>query len=454
MLARWTARLGVLAAVGLAFALIAAAPSPEDRHARRVAALIERLGDDDFDEREKAERELTRIGKPGGSQLARAALTSKDLEIRKRAAKILEAVDPGAIVRARRAERVRALTLEIAKVEGVDATTWGESIANPFTALTEEGKKKLRAEGVEVDRLSRMKARLITGSYYFGPGKTFVNRDPDVILVFARFSSYGDVHSVGPVLAADDTSFMGQIRGAGLVWCLDDSYPRGRTSGMPLVVAPSVVRHLGKLDADALRGDYGWKAPKDFCKPLLAATRDDPAATEELAAERKRLTALIKKVKGIDVKAHAEPIANPFTNLTDEGKKKLKARGVDVIRLTGLKKALHLGAGRWSRDKPFVNADPDAALVLDKGFDTSLPVYSLGPVVVLNGARLSEGVTGADLVWLVGKTRLFGEMAGAPVVVQPAVNREGLSVGGKQVWHGDYGWRRPDKWPGVEAKKD
>jgi hypothetical protein len=449
------ARLAVMLLAALA--LVAAAPPAGTPQERRIAALIDKLGEDDFDTREAAHKELTRIGKPAVAQLMRAARLSADLEIRRRAAKILEAVDPGAMARARRAQRGQALARRIAEVQhGTDATTWGESIANPFTALSEEGKKKLRAEGIEVDRLLKMRARLITGTYCGSLSKTFVNLDPDVILVFGKgFKTHDEVHSVGPVLAVEDAHFMSNIRGASLVWCVDKSFPRSETSGMPLVLAPSAeLVHMRKVDDEVLHGDYGWKAPKDLCKPLLEATKDDPPATRELAAERKRLSAQIKKVKGLDVKDHAKQIANPFTNLTDEGTKKLTARGVDVVRLARLKRTLYLTGDHWSKVKPFVNADPDTILVLGKDFRTGrrCPVYSLGPVVAVDNASLFHSeLTGADLVWFVD-TSHPSKVTGAPVILQPSAILA-IHEGSKHVWHGDYGWRRPKDWP-VATKKD
>src|SRR5262245_35190688 len=46
-----------------------------------------------------------------------------------------------------------------------DATTWGEDITNPFTNITTGGIAKLKAEGVDVDRLAALKAVVINGSY-------------------------------------------------------------------------------------------------------------------------------------------------------------------------------------------------------------------------------------------------------------------------------------------------
>jgi hypothetical protein len=438
----------------MALALVAAAPPQSDRQQRLVAELIGKLGDDDFDVREDAQKQLKRIGKPAVEQLARAFLAGGDLEVRKRTGKLLDELDPGFLVRQQRRQRQRALARAIAGVEsGTDATTWGESIANPFTALSEEGKKKLRVEGVEVDRLLKMRARLITGNYCGAMRKTFVNRDPDVILVFGKgFITHANVHSLGPVLAVKDAHFMSDVTGADLVWFVDETFPRGRTSGLPLALAPTArTNQMKSVGRDVLSGDFGWRAPEDLCKPLLAETKADPAATRELAAARKKLTAQIKGVEGEDVKKHGKAVANPFTNLTDEGKKKLKTRGIDVDRLVGLKKAVYLTGGGRTR---LVNADPDVVLILGKGFRTGHSIYSLGPVLALDDAHVAGEVTGADVVWFVDKSCPCRTTTGAPVILAPTANRFSISEGSKHVWHGDYGWRRPEKWPEVEAKKD
>src|SRR5437870_4855584 len=100
-----------------AFALVAAAPPQGDPQQKRVAELIDKLGDDDFDRREEAQKELRRIGKPGVKQLARAFSTAGDLEIRKRAGKLLNELDPGFLQREQRKGRRRELAQKIAKVE-------------------------------------------------------------------------------------------------------------------------------------------------------------------------------------------------------------------------------------------------------------------------------------------------------------------------------------------------
>jgi hypothetical protein len=437
----WCAGMLVVAAL----ALLAAAPPQSDPQQKRVAELIAKLGDEDFDSREDAQKELKRIGKPGVKQLARAFSTAKDLEIRKRAGKLLGEIDPGFLLREQRKGRRQELAKAIAVEKGTDATRWGDPIPNPFTALTEEGKNKLRGEGVEVDKLLKMRAVLIVGNYCGARGKTFVNRDPNTILVFGGgFITHRDVHSVGPILAVEDAHFMSNVRGADLVWFVDKSFPRGQTSGAPLVLGPTVLTNqMRAVDKDVLKGDFGWKAPADLCQPFRVAA--------ELAEARKQLAAQIKTVKGVDVKDHAKPVANPFTNLTDEGKKKLKARGIDVERLAKLKKALYLTD---PSNEGLVNRDPDTVLVLGKGFFSRGAVYSLGPVLAVENARfpIRSRLTGADVVWFADKSCLDGPVTGAPLIVDRGINRLLLDAGNKHVWYGDYGWRRPDGWPRLKDK--
>jgi hypothetical protein len=436
-------RVGCWCACLTAFVLVAAAPPQSDPQQRRIAELIGKLGDEDFDKREEAQKELKRIGQPCVKLLAQA-LRARDLEIRKRAGKLLGELDPGHLAREQRKGRRHELIQAILAVErATDATTWGDPIPNPFTALTEEGRNKLRAEGVEVDRLLKMRARLIVGNYCGARGQTFVNRDPNTILVFGGgFITHRDVHSVGPVLAVEDAHFMSNVRGADLVWFVDTSFPRRQTSGAPLVLAPTAkVNQMRAVDKDVHKGDFGWKAPSDLCQPFLVAG--------ELAVDRKKLAVQIKQVKGVDVKDHAKPVANPFTNLTDEGKKKLKARGIDVERLARLKKALYLSD---SISRGLVNLDPDTVLVLGKGFVTRSAVYSLGPVLAVDNANVLATLTGADVVWFADKSTMRGMVTGAPVIRERGVNSLLLDADNKHVWYGDYGWRRPDGWPALKDK--
>jgi WD40 repeat protein len=100
-----------LATFGLSLLLLGAAP-PATVTASRIAALIEQLGDDSFDRREAASRALADIGAPAVRHLRKAAVTSKDLEIRSRAGHVIQTI----------AARVPGL---IQKGEEIHRIAWG-----------------------------------------------------------------------------------------------------------------------------------------------------------------------------------------------------------------------------------------------------------------------------------------------------------------------------------------
>jgi len=60
----------------------------KETEAERIARLIKQLGDDAFKKREDASRELDAIGEPALGSLRKAAASSDDAEIRRRAEKI------------------------------------------------------------------------------------------------------------------------------------------------------------------------------------------------------------------------------------------------------------------------------------------------------------------------------------------------------------------------------
>jgi carboxyl-terminal processing protease len=78
--------------LGIVLACLAAAPDEPPR----VAQLIARLGSDDFDERERATQALAVVGKPALPALRRAAEGHPDVEVRRRAAKLVQIIDPPA----------------------------------------------------------------------------------------------------------------------------------------------------------------------------------------------------------------------------------------------------------------------------------------------------------------------------------------------------------------------
>jgi WD40 repeat protein len=79
--------LGLAAGLVLAGMIDGAAPGTRVRP-ERIARLIRQLGDDDFERREAAGERLEALGDPALAPLRRAATSSRDLEIRRRAAGI------------------------------------------------------------------------------------------------------------------------------------------------------------------------------------------------------------------------------------------------------------------------------------------------------------------------------------------------------------------------------
>src|SRR5215210_297484 len=86
-----TAWLKRLLALPLLLPLIAAAP-PAGPSGAEVALLIEQLGDDDFDTREIATARLKLAGEPARDALHKAT-KSDDLEVRRRARRIVAALN-------------------------------------------------------------------------------------------------------------------------------------------------------------------------------------------------------------------------------------------------------------------------------------------------------------------------------------------------------------------------
>ena len=69
-----------------------AQPPEQARLSRRITALIAQLGDNSFARREAASKALVAIGPPAFAALRKAARSSADLEVRKRAQRALRAI--------------------------------------------------------------------------------------------------------------------------------------------------------------------------------------------------------------------------------------------------------------------------------------------------------------------------------------------------------------------------
>jgi HEAT repeat protein len=82
-----------VAAVGRADPLATKNPDQEHPDAAQVAALVRQLGDNDFYEREAAAEALEDIGEPNMEELRKVSETHSDLEIRHRAAVIVDKIE-------------------------------------------------------------------------------------------------------------------------------------------------------------------------------------------------------------------------------------------------------------------------------------------------------------------------------------------------------------------------
>jgi hypothetical protein len=86
----WVA--GLLCVIGAAVASEPPSRDPAPVSAERLQQLIAQLGDPKFKVREQAAAELSRLGRPALRALKEAAANSKDLEVRKRAKAVAEAI--------------------------------------------------------------------------------------------------------------------------------------------------------------------------------------------------------------------------------------------------------------------------------------------------------------------------------------------------------------------------
>jgi hypothetical protein len=90
-------RAGTFVCAVVALALVAGVGSPRGdsgtaAESDRVAALIKQLGDDRFAKREAASKELEDIGEPALAALRKAATSRDDLEIRRRAERVIQTI--------------------------------------------------------------------------------------------------------------------------------------------------------------------------------------------------------------------------------------------------------------------------------------------------------------------------------------------------------------------------
>jgi hypothetical protein len=140
------------------------------------------------------------------------------------------------------------------------ATDAGKPVDNPLARLSPEGVALLKTRNVDIQPMQKMKAVLITTKYLGAARRDIVNKDPNLILVFGKgFNTHGTVTSVGPIVATDDAMFMNAVTGDSLVWFADESFPRGDTTGSPIICGPKAHINQAKWKSDEVWiGTYGW----------------------------------------------------------------------------------------------------------------------------------------------------------------------------------------------------
>lgn len=449
--------------------LMAAEPASTDA-AGDIAELIAELGNDAFAKREAAERSLVKIGNAALKQLHEAATSHKDPEIKFRAGRAIRRIDPNGQFKPpgivapkpvphglprplrpvpirpivpRPAPRVR-IKSPFSRLDHIDVTRWGQDIANPFTNLKKESARLFKAKGIDIEKLKKHKAVLLTGSWCGANSKTFVNGDADTVLVLGKgFITHGKVISKGPVLAIENAHIMGSLQGEGLVWFVEKSYPRNKTTGKPLIAGLNTSKPRRDVEQGLTRGDFGWQRPDNFLKLPVTKKVDGKGAKLAVADARKKkeqLVAYIKAVEGTDVTKACKPTKNPFAALSKEGAARLSARGIDPKRLAKLKARYLTGSYCGANSLNFVNRDPNTVLVVGKGFVSHGKVFSLGPIVAVDDAHFMGDVTGADLVWFVDKSFPRDLTVGLPVILATTASHSQIDVATADVWWGDYGF--------------
>jgi hypothetical protein len=84
--------LRIIATSCVSALLLLPAAAEEEASSKRVAALIEKLGDEEFTVRDQARKDLEKIGEPAWDALARAREKHDDLEVRLQARRILAVI--------------------------------------------------------------------------------------------------------------------------------------------------------------------------------------------------------------------------------------------------------------------------------------------------------------------------------------------------------------------------
>jgi uncharacterized protein (TIGR03067 family) len=221
--------LGLACAGGVA---TSSAGAGKEAKADRVANLIRQLGDDEFEKREAASKELEAIGAPALDALRKAA-SHDDSEIRRRAEQILQAVT-GRI-------RAAAAKKELARWQGDWSGAAGEKLAIQGNQWVSSTPTFGPVSGTFKDIDVREKMTLVDLVVEAGPTK---GRTAKVI-----FRIDGDtLHYCGTYDAASPTDFKTQGTNVYIAW------KRGKIPPAPAVAQPAPppadVQYKGKIAED------------------------------------------------------------------------------------------------------------------------------------------------------------------------------------------------------------
>jgi carboxyl-terminal processing protease len=140
--------------LGLVLVCLAAAPDESPR----IDQLIARLGSDDFGERERATQALAAVGRPALAALRRAAESHPDVEVRRRAAKLVDTLDPTDPDADAFAERLQVIHKTIAEAAFVRPSS------RRLAELALRGLYKGQGEDLPDDLAARLKHEAASGA--------------------------------------------------------------------------------------------------------------------------------------------------------------------------------------------------------------------------------------------------------------------------------------------------
>ncbi len=127
-----------------------------------------------------------------------------------------------------------------------DAGDVGTPCENPFQEIPAAEIPAWRSWGVDPERLAALRAVRITGKYTCADSRTFVNTDPDTVLVIGTpFQTFGKVYSLGPLVVEGEEDERSTTNMINSLFCDSVVWLRGRSHRSVAVFGrPVVGEHL------------------------------------------------------------------------------------------------------------------------------------------------------------------------------------------------------------------